>query len=339
MAGRGVDIVLGGKDGEDRDRVIKAGGLYVIGTERHEARRVDNQLRGRAGRQGDSGASRFYLSLEDDLMRVFGGEQISSIMDRLKLPEDQPIENGLISRAIEQAQIKVEGFHFDIRKRLVEFDDVANQQREIIYKLRRRILESNDFREEILGKLKVQITKTNNIADIIPFDDASLKAINKEIEVTENKEEFLEKVLTDIYEKREKDLGDSVMREVEKYAYLGSIDHLWMDHIDHIDDLREGVNLRGYGQRDPLVEFKNEAYTLFENLVDKIDEELGRRIFRIQVGQQRPEIPTNLMRENLDPADTTGVVEVKKKAKVGRNDPCPCGSGKKYKKCHFPQYG
>lgn len=336
MAGRGVDIVLGGKDGKDRDRVIKAGGLFVIGTERHEARRVDNQLRGRAGRQGDAGASRFYLSLEDDLMRIFGGEQISGIMDRLNLPEDQPIENSLISRAIQQAQVKVEGFHFDIRKRLVEFDDVANQQREIIYKLRRRILESTDVREEVLGKLKVQIISTPEIAEIIPFDDASLKAIKQQLETVENREEFLEKVLEDVYKEREKTVGEKAMREVEKYAYLGSIDHLWMDHIDHIDDLREGVNLRGYGQRDPLVEFKNEAYTLFENLVNKIDEELGRRIFRIQVGEQRPEIPTNLMRENLDTSDMTGVVDPKKKG-LGRNDPCWCGSGKKFKKCHYPK--
>ena len=221
MAGRGVDIVLGGaqpdrKAGENsekyestkeykrwkelHEKVVKAGGLYVIGTERHEARRVDNQLRGGAGRQGDPGSSRFYLSLEDDLMRIFGGEQISGVMDRLNLPEDQPIENSLISRAIEQAQVKVEGFHFDIRKRLVEFDDVANQQRDIVYKLRRRILESTNVKEEVLEKLKHQLEKTAllstsqadekidydqlavGLAEIIPFDDVSLKRIKGEIE-------------------------------------------------------------------------------------------------------------------------------------------------------------
>jgi preprotein translocase subunit SecA len=379
MAGRGVDIVLGGeapnyvagtptdkfqkenkKWEEEHEKVVKAGGLHVIGTERHEARRVDNQLRGRAGRQGDPGSSRFYLSLEDDLMRIFGGEQISGVMDRLNLPEDQPIENRLISRAIEQAQVKVEGFHFDIRKRLVEFDDVANQQRDIIYKLRRRILDASDVKEEVLEKLKHQIEKSVNVnedlsvalAEIIPFDDVSLKRIKGEIDKQDNKQEFLEKILMDIYEKREKDVGEKVMREVEKYAYLGSIDHLWMDHIDRIDDLREGVTLRAYGQRDPLVEFKNEAYNMFETLVDKVDEELSHRIFRIGVAMPQPEIPLNLARENVDKSDTTGLsgnaeqtaksgepafADQQSKKKPGRNDPCPCGSGKKYKHCHYPQ--
>lgn len=364
MAGRGVDIVLGGevpptkskeyaKWKELHEKVVGAGGLHVIGTERHEARRVDNQLRGRAGRQGDPGSSRFYLSLEDDLMRIFGGEQISGIMDKLSLPEDQPIENGLISRAIEQAQVKVEGFHFDIRKRLVEFDDVANQQREIIYSLRRRILDSDNVKEEVVEKLKSQIEKAVNLevdlsvalAEIVPFDDASLKRINSEIERQENKKEFLEKVLMDIYEKREKDVGEKVMREVEKYAYLGSIDHLWMDHIDRIDDLREGVTLRAYGQRDPLVEFKNEAYSMFETLIDKVDSELSHRIFRIGVATPQPEIPLDLARENIDKSDMTGLSESPSTVdrsqstfhKLGRNDPCWCDSGKKWKHCHYPQ--
>ncbi len=387
MAGRGVDIVLGGampdrKNGETNEKyessreykdwqkihnqVLDAGGLYVIGTERHEARRVDNQLRGRSGRQGDSGTSRFYLSLEDDLMRIFGGEQISGIMDRLNLPEDQPIENSLISRAIEQAQVKVEGFHFDIRKRLVEFDDVANQQRDIVYKLRRRILESTDVKEEVLEKLHHQLEKTLllatgvedekvdddqlavGLAEMVPFDDDSLKRIKGEIQKQENKLEFLKSVLKDIYTAREKDLGEKVMREVEKYAYLGAIDHLWMDHIDHIDDLREGVTLRAYGQRDPLVEFKNEAYRLFETLIDKIDEELSHRIFRIGVAMPQSEIPLNLARENLDKTDLTGLsggadetaksgAKAFDKSKLSRNDPCWCGSGKKWKKCHYPK--
>lgn len=396
MAGRGVDIVLGGaspdrKAGisndkfedtkeykrwkEEHEKVTEAGGLHVIGTERHEARRVDNQLRGRSGRQGDPGSSRFYLSLEDDLMRIFGGEQISSIMDRLKLPEDQPIENSLIGRAIEQAQVKVEGFHFDIRKRLVEFDDVANQQRDIVYKLRRRILESSDVKEEVNEKLIHQIEKTMllgsseldgkidyervvvGLADIIPFDDISIKRIKGEMEKHEDKEElqqFLQGVLTDVYSRREKDLGERTMREVEKYAYLGSIDHLWMDHIDHIDDLREGVTLRAYGQRDPLVEFKNEAFNLFETLIDKVDEELSHRIFRIGVGIPHSEIPLNLARENLDKSDTTGLsgnADITSKSgqkafdnkKISRNDPCWCGrkntGGKsvKWKHCHYPQ--
>ena len=390
MAGRGVDIVLGGAQPERKleednkkyestkeykkwkelhEKVTRAGGLHVIGTERHEARRVDNQLRGRSGRQGDPGSSRFYLSLEDDLMRIFGGEQISGIMDKLKLPEDQPIENPLISRAIEQAQVKVEGFHFDIRKRLVEFDDVANQQREIIYKLRKRILESSDVKEEIVEKLKNQIERIMliswpevedkpdyekiviGLADMIPFDDTSIRRIKDQLSKLNDKEqigEFMEKVLTDVYDAREKETGEKVMRDIEKYAYLGSIDHLWMDHIDTIDDLREGVTLRAYGQRDPLVEFKNEAYRLFESLVDKIDEELSHRIFRIGVVQPQSEIPLNLARENVDRSDQTGLygnAEVTAKSgepafagkKIGRNDPCWCGSGKKWKKCHYPQ--
>ncbi len=387
MAGRGVDIVLGGamperkagvsnekyensgeykKWKETHEKVKKAGGLHVIGTERHEARRVDNQLRGRAGRQGDPGSSRFYLSLEDDLMRIFGGEQIGGVMDKLNLPEDQPIENSLINRAIEQAQVKVEGFHFDIRKRLVEFDDVANQQREIVYKLRKRILESKDVKEEVLEKLKHQIENTIlvaqsepegtmdadrlavGLAEIIPFDDASLKRIKGQIAKDENKSEFLLKVLMDVYEKREKDVGPATMREVEKYAYLGAIDHLWMDHIDHIDDLREGVTLRAYGQRDPLVEFKNEAFNLFERLIGRVDEELSHRIFRIGVAMPQPEIPLNLARENIDKSDLTGLsgnaqataqsgAPAFAKKQIGRNDPCWCGSGKKWKKCHYPQ--
>lgn len=398
MAGRGVDIVLGGaapdrisgmndekykssvaykKWSEVHEKVLKAGGLHVIGTERHEARRVDNQLRGRSGRQGDPGSSRFYLSMEDDLLRIFGGEQIGGIMDRLNLPEDQPIENALINRAIEQAQVKVEGFHFDIRKRLVEFDDVANQQREIVYKLRRRILDSKDVKKEIQEKLTGQLENlvamgkseidekfdserlAVSFAEIVPFDDASLKRIKSQIEGFRSQDEireFMEKVLSEVYEKREKDLTPAVMREVEKFAYLGSIDHLWMDHIDHIDDLREGVTLRAYGQRDPLVEFKNEAYNLFENLVGKIDSELSHRIFRIGVAAPQSEIPLNLARENLDTSDTTGLVgdaavtaregvpafssssaNGQALKKLGRNDPCWCKSGKKWKHCHYPQ--
>lgn len=389
MAGRGVDIILGGappekpagttinkwqdskemaKWKEDHERVIQAGGLHIIGTERHESRRIDNQLRGRSGRQGDPGSSKFYLSLEDDLMRIFGGEQISSLMTRLNLPEDQPIENVLVSRAIEQAQVKVEGFHFDMRKRLVEFDDVANQQRDIIYKLRNRILETKDIKDEVLEKLEHQIEKIltasfmdgkpdyekilGNFLDIVPFDDTSIRKIREQVGALSTKEEiqeFLSKVVYDIHTTREKQIGSEVMRQIEIYAYLGSIDHLWIDHIDHIDDLREAVSLRAYGQRDPLVEFKNEAYTLFENLIERIDEELSHRLFRIQVGAPQSEIPLAQARTNEDTLDQIGVVgnanaaakvgDPAFKTKVGRNDPCPCGSGKKYKHCHYPQYG
>jgi preprotein translocase subunit SecA len=392
MAGRGVDIVLGGAKPEKpegmtneqflktneykkweelHERVIKAGGLHVIGTERHESRRIDNQLRGRSGRQGDPGSSRFYLSLEDDLMRIFGGESISNIMDRLKLPEDQPIENKLVSKVIEQAQSKVEGFHFDMRKRLVEYDDVANQQREIIYKLRRRILEADDLKEEILRKLDNQVDQIILLAwgeaeekadeervvvgllEIVPLDDRSREEIKrrlKEIGDKEKLKEALVKIINDVHRVREKQVGEEVMRKIEKYAYLGSIDHLWIDHIDHIDGLREGITLRAYGQRDPLVEFKNEAYELFERLLDRINEELSRRLFRIGVAT-RSEIPLEEARTNVDESDQTGLAEETRPAgnptsrkasrgkKIGRNDPCWCGSGKKFKKCHYPEEG
>jgi len=380
MAGRGVDIVLGGsRDGKDpkewemeHEKVVAAGGLYVLGTERHESRRIDNQLRGRSGRQGDPGESRFYLSLEDDLMRIFGGEQIAAVMDRLRLPEDQPIENPLVSRAIEQSQVKVEGFHFDQRKRLVEYDDVANQQREIIYSLRRRILESTDVKEEIFEKIKehlrevIEFSWPENeerpdyeklvieLSELIPYDDASRGRIKNLLEKITDKEklfEVLQKIVQDTHSSREKQLGVDTMRQVERHSYLTTIDHLWIDYIDHIDGLREGVMLRAYGQRDPLIEFKNEAFTSFENLLGKIDDELARRVFRAQVVSSGTGIPLAQARTNTDAIDATGLVEESadavaetgepafQKTKIGRNDPCWCGSGKKWKKCHYPQAG
>lgn len=399
MAGRGVDIVLGGaapdrtilkskkeklentkeyKDWEVRhERVIKAGGLHVIGTERHESRRIDNQLRGRSGRQGDPGSSKFYLSLEDDLMRIFGGEQIKSLMDRLNLPEDEPIQNSLVSRAIEQAQVKVEGFHFDTRKRLVEFDDVTNQQREVIYKMRRKSLESEDLKDEVLNKVRERIERLVSsfeqldpeqilvgLLEIVPFDEASAKRLKEEITKKSSHEEIKElllKVLDDAHSSREKQVGEATMRQIEKFAYLGSIDRQWMDHIDQIDDLRGSVELRRVGQKDPLVEFKNEAYMLFEGLLERIKEELSRRLFRIGVSDRPQEIPVEQARENVDTSDMTGLAGGADQAlvtgepafsrqpsatsgqtkssnkKLGRNDPCWCGSGKKWKKCHYPQ--
>jgi preprotein translocase subunit SecA len=383
MAGRGVDIILGGampdrdskefkKWEEEHKKVVDSGGLHVIGTERHEARRIDNQLRGRAGRQGDPGSSKFYLSLEDDLMRIFGGEQITKLMNMLKIPEDQAIENRMVSKAIESSQIKVEGHNFDIRKRLVEYDDVNNQQREIVYKLRRRILESIDVKEEILEKLKQQVDHQialswpegeekldsekliSGLLEVIPFDTTSLSTIKKDLTKQKDKEElavFLEKIVESAHKSREDSITPSNMRQIEKYAYLGSIDHHWVEHIDSLDSLREGMNLRSYGQKDPIVEFKNEAYTMFEGLVDKIDQELSRRLFRIQImNEPRPEIPLERLVENVDTSDMTGLVDPSEqkqvkpkskvtKSKIGRNDPCWCGSGKKWKKCHYPKVG
>ncbi|HJX01948.1 MAG TPA: SEC-C metal-binding domain-containing protein, partial [Candidatus Humimicrobiaceae bacterium] len=377
---------------EMHEKVVKAGGLHVVGTERHESRRIDNQLRGRSGRQGDPGSSRFHLSLEDDLMRIFGGEQIGGLMDRLHLPEDQPIENKFVSKAIESAQSKVEGFHFDARKSLVEYDDVKNQQREIIYKLRKNVLESKNLKDEITEKLvkqldKIIISGSNvegggldsekmavGLSEIVPFDDASRERIKKELEKQGGEEEvraFLEKIIKDIYESREKDVGQDVVRQIEKFAYLGSIDHMWIDHLDRIDGIEDAVKLRGYGQRDPLAEFKNEAFSLFEGLIDRIEEELSRRIYRVGITRMpRPEIPIGEARTNVDQLDKTGLAAADEeliaeagepayarasantppnsqqktyssqqegKKKIGRNDPCWCGSGKKWKKCHYPQ--
>ncbi len=374
MAGRGVDIILGGARPETKSKyelkkweenhreVVEVGGLHVIGTERHESRRIDNQLRGRAGRQGDPGSSKFYLSLEDDLMRIFGGEQIKSLMDRLSIPDDQPIENSLVSRAIEQSQVKVEGFHFDTRKRLVEFDDVANQQRDVVYKLRRKVLESEIVKDEILEKLGIYAgaISANELGEVdyeavtakfleaVPFDPDSIKKFKSELKkrkTSQEVEEFLEGVFKDVHKLREVEVGSQTMRQIEKFAYLGAIDHHFINHIDAIDDLRGAISLRAYGQRDPLVEFKQEAYQMFEDLLKRIDEEVVKRIFRIGVAQKPQEIPTNLMRENIDINDGTGLVSNPKseilnlKSKLGRNDPCWCGSGKKWKKCHYPQEG
>jgi len=376
MAGRGVDIILGGAKPEGKvtktqlkeweknhQDVLEVGGLHVIGTERHESRRIDNQLRGRSGRQGDPGSSKFYLSLEDDLMRIFGGDQIKSLMDRLKIPEDQPIENPLVSRAIEQSQVKVEGFHFDTRKRLVEFDDVANQQREIIYKLRRKVLESTNLKDEIIEKLGIHAGKISQsetiqidydavvagFLEVVPFDQNSTSSFKKELQkrtTPQSVEEFIEVVFKDVHKSRESQVGEETMRQVEKYAYLSSIDHHWIDHIDTIDDLRDAIGLRAYGQRDPLVEFKGEAYGMFESLLKRIDEEIVRRLFRIGVNQQPQEIPLARAVENVDTKDSTGLVEEDSQSsktkvnhqKLGRNDPCWCGSGKKWKHCHYPKY-
>lgn len=390
MAGRGVDIILGGalpetKDGTDREKfekskayqdwqkkheeVVKAGGLHVIGTERHESRRIDNQLRGRAGRLGDPGSSRFFLSLDDDLMRIFGGEKISGIMEALKIPEDQPIENRLISRAIEQAQVKVEGFHFDTRKHVVEYDDVANQQRTIVYKLRREILESNNIgvniKELVKEKLGERVSFLINSAfsvekgesvdyekllieflEIVPFDDSSQKALLEQLKSfkdQEKVEELLLHLIEQSYETREKQLGEERFRDIEKYVYLSAIDHLWIEHLDNLDDLREGIGLRGYGQREPLVEYKNEAFQLFDKLMGDIDANLTQRILRtVPTMATQPVINIEQAETNEDTSDNTGLTNesakktkptINKNKKVGRNDPCPCGSGLKYKKC------
>jgi len=391
MAGRGVDIVLGGsKEGRDlkewekeHKEVVKRGGLHVVGTERHESRRIDNQLRGRSGRQGDPGSSRFFVSLEDDIMRLFGGEQVSHMMDVLKIPEDQPIEHSMVSKAIEQAQVKVEGFNFDMRKRVVEYDDVMNKQREIIYGKRKQILEEEgnpparpvggpagggELKKEIQDNMKQEIANLitmyapqgfqkieyeqiiNGFCEVLPLDSGSQGRLKEQVSNITNPDElskFLNKLSNDAYETREKQVGSEVMREIEKFVWLQTIDRLWIDHLDAMDDLREGVGLRGYGQQDPLVEYKKEAFGSFERLMNTIDAEVVRRVFRVQVANQpavRPRpVQSQQVQTNIDRQDKIGLAPGKKK--IGRNDPCPCGATKpdgtpkKYKHCCYPKYG
>ncbi len=437
MAGRGVDIILGGEtpvnaDGTDKvgtkeydewrkkhDEVLNLGGLFVIGTERHESRRIDNQLRGRSGRQGDPGKSKFFVSLDDDIMRIFGGDSIAGLMTRFNLPENVPLEAGIVSRAIEQAQSKVEGFNFDRRKYLVEYDDVLNKQREIIYSRRRKILENlkdknfslkDDISEKIHSSISSMViaqeaedvTSENKIvtefSTIIQFDEKSKKEIADQVskkESIESKINFLFDIAKKIYEVREKQMGGPVMRQIEKWVTLSVIDKMWMDHLDAVENVREGIGLRAYGQKDPLVEYKNEAFRMFEALDAGIDDEIAHRIYKVHLAtpghthvhaeeqpageelgadeksqnsevrvqsselkpkSSRPSSPSSIpspdsslpqsplasvipnpasVITNQDPNAVSGGQTIKKN-KIGRNDPCWCGSGKKYKKCHYP---
>ena len=289
MAGRGVDIVLGGNpfDAEQAEKVKELGGLHVIGTERHEARRIDNQLRGRTARQGDNGSSQFFVSLEDDLMRIFASDKIKSLMNVLKIPEDQPIEAKMVSGAIESAQGKIEGMNFDLRKHILDYDDVMNKHREIIYKKRKDILEKADG-----GGLKPQI----------------LEMLKKHGQKEED------------YEKKEKEFGSEKMRQVEKIVSLRILDSLWLEHLENMDHLRDSVRLRAYGQQDPLIEYKSEGHRMFQDLLKRIEAGIANTILKVTLVEQ-PQQPQS--------AQFSG-----SKKNPGRNDPCPCGSGKKFKKCH-----
>ncbi|OGE39620.1 preprotein translocase subunit SecA, partial [Candidatus Daviesbacteria bacterium RIFCSPLOWO2_01_FULL_38_10] len=389
MAGRGVDIVLS-------KGITELGGLFVIGTERHESRRIDNQLRGRSGRQGDPGESRFFVSLEDDLMRIFGGDQVSRVMDFLKMPEDTPIEHGLVSKAIEGAQKKVEGHNFDIRKNTVEYDDVMNQQRQIIYGVRKRVLEAaqkkdTSLKEEILEKVAGEIKNlviihseegldvgkiVEEFSTIAPIDDQSKKDIESKISTLSDPSqisEFLTGLARNFYEQRENQVGIDVARQMEVFVYLNTIDTLWIEHLDTMDDLRSGIGLRGYAQRDPLIEYKREGFDLFEKLMVEVDYEIVHRIYKVALQQQAPLVQKEAVEEKhpeieigvetekkevkTGKAEEGGVTKVtierggqviaqetyggqgqltKTHGKIGRNDPCYCGSGKKYKKCHYP---
>ncbi|HEX4744046.1 MAG TPA: preprotein translocase subunit SecA [Candidatus Limnocylindria bacterium] len=350
MAGRGVDILLG-------PGVADVGGLHVIGTERHEARRIDNQLRGRAGRQGDPGSSRFFNSLEDDLIRIFASERVAGLMARLGFDDSQPIESGMVTGAITQAQIKVETRNFDIRKRALEFDDVLNNQRNRIYEDRRTILEQGDVRETILDHLHAEVAVlaegTADSADPEDWDLASLSAALNGIlarggEITpqsfegiDRREDLLTRaaeLVDETYERREAELGPDVMRAVERWVLLRTIDTHWIEHLTAMEELREGIYLRGYGQQDPLVAYKNEAHRFYEEMQARIGAGVAQTILRVSVKtaeqaatEEQAPPPTTTNRTETGPARAPQAPDGKK---LGRNDPCFCGSGKKYKKCH-----
>jgi preprotein translocase subunit SecA len=351
MAGRGTDIVLG-------EGVVDLGGLHILGTERHEARRIDNQLRGRSGRQGDPGSSRFYMALEDDLLRIFGGERITGIMERLGMGEGEPIEHGLISRAIENAQSKVEAHNFEIRKHLLEYDDVMNQQREVIYGQRREILMGKDLKSSILEMIR---SAAEGIADSFADEKThpeywDLKAISDAVfkqfnfrprgltpEAREGLDHdglvgMLVEEATAVYEGREALVGSDIFRQLERMVMLQTIDSFWKDHLLSMDHLKEGIGLRGYAQQNPLLVYKKEGFELFQNLMARIEEETLAILFRVQIGQ--PEKVEPLVRPREQPLIFSGSggepprpAAKRNPDKVGRNAPCPCGSGRKYKKC------
>ncbi|MCX7779248.1 MAG: preprotein translocase subunit SecA [Patescibacteria group bacterium] len=359
MAGRGVDIILGGNppDLEEQKRVIALGGLHVIGTERHEARRIDNQLRGRAGRQGDPGSSQFFVSAEDDLMKIFGGERIKALMQTFNFPPDLPIENRLLSRSIEQAQKRVEGYNFDLRKHLLDYDDVLNKHREAIYRLRREILqEPEKTKARIFEMIKEEIEKIiafhtshdlekkwdlREIGEVVstifplPSDfKESFEKIRsqagtreKDVKARELLFDYLFHLAQKNYEELEKRIGgEKLMRQIEKMIFLRSIDTCWIFHLETMENLKGGIGLRAYGQRDPLVEYKKEAYYKFHELLEAIRKQVVYSIFKISIERQSPSS------QFQQPA-------IESRKKTGRNDPCPCGSGRKYKKCCYPKYG
>ena len=354
MAGRGVDIKLG-------EGVVGKGGLHIIGTERHESRRVDNQLRGRAGRQGDPGSSRFYLSLEDDLLRIFGSDRISPLMEKLGMEEGEPIEHNLVNKAVENAQKKVEAHNFDIRKHLLEYDDVMNKQRTVIYDMREDVLSGESLRDTVM---EMAGEAAENIAlrfseekvhpeewDLLALRDAVFSQFGFRLEIPEGDVQGLtretlavriEEEARSAYRRKEEEYGEEAMRYLERMFLLSTIDALWKDHLLSMDHLKEGIGLRGYAQKDPLKEYQREGFDMFSDLVFRIKEESLKRLFHVKV--QREEEPrkiartmpaparrVNLSRGDISRAGVTTQRHVSRK--VGRNEPCPCGSGKKYKKC------
>ena len=420
MAGRGTDILLGGnaeylakeelekrnifsdsenyeekkneflsqmraKTEEEHKKVVRAGGLHVIGTERHESRRIDNQLRGRAARQGDPGSTRFFLSLEDNLMRIFGGDKIISLMNALNVEEDMAIENPLITRQIQSAQKKVETYHFDIRKNVLEYDDVMNIQREKFYAQRRKVLNGKNLSEDVKFMIEKEIERLllsyispemntaeyvyedlerliKELHSIIPqisdiqvndiknlrYDAIYEKIHSKALEQYRLHEEEVINFYNDVMSQYEENYTEqkpfadnNIMRTIERDIMLRTVDNKWIDHLHNIDMLRDGIGLRAYGQKDPLIEYKKEAYDMFNNMMHEIQGDVVKHIFRtkfgIQVMNSNENIETDLSKaaENFDSTveEDIEVKPVKKDMKIGRNDPCPCGSGKKYKHC------
>ena len=352
MAGRGTDIVLG-------EGVADVGGLHILGTERHESRRIDNQLRGRSGRQGDPGSSRFYMALEDDLLRIFGGERMTGIMNTLGMGEGEPIEHGMISRAIENAQKKVEGHNFDIRKRLLEYDDVMNDQREVIYEQRRKALNKDDLKDYILGMIEDKAAEiaglyADNKLPAVEWDlegigEAVFKQFNLRLSLDENTLDGLDSQglanliydhCVQAYEAKERMIGSADMRELERVFLIQTVDALWKDHLLSMDHLKEGIGLRGYAQQDPLIIYKREAFAMFEEMIGRIKEETLAILFRIQIERKekldelmQPEEQNFTLSRGENGEESRKKPVKRKDAKIGRNDPCPCGSGKKYKKC------
>jgi preprotein translocase subunit SecA len=355
MAGRGTDIKLG-------EGVAELGGLHILGTSRHESRRIDNQLRGRSGRQGDPGSSRFYLSLEDDLLRIFGSDRISGIMDKMGMEEDEPIEHNIISRAIENAQRKVEGHNFDIRKHLLEYDDVMNKQREIIYQQRREVLESENVKNIIYDMISdiMQEVAAEFAQDKVPSEEwdwqgladrlYNLFGFRLELAAEEKKNldtaelaEKLEAAAREVYAEQEKKIDPETMQYLERVILLQTVDSHWKEHLLNMDHLKEGIGLRGYGQKNPLNEYKMEGFEMFGAMIDIVKEQTLSALFRIQLVQeaevdrqalarkQREQEEAMQLRHGEGAAERQPVRRVGEK--VGRNEPCPCGSGKKYKKC------
>jgi preprotein translocase subunit SecA len=356
MAGRGVDLLLG-------PGITDLGGLHVIGTERHEARRIDNQLRGRSGRQGDPGSSRFFSSLEDDLIRIFASERVAGLMARLGFDDSTPIESGMVTGAITQAQIKVEGRNFDIRKRALEFDDVLNNQRNVIYGQRRLILDKGDVRETVLEFLRQEADGLVDTAAPTPdpedWDREKLAAalgamLNRPALVASsfgelrNQNELRDRVaeiVEETYEAREKDLGEELTRAVERWVLLRTIDTHWIEHLTAMEELREGIYLRGYGQQDPLVAYKREAHGFFEEMETRIASGVAQTILRVTVRtaeQAEQEEKTQTTQTGAGNTTTTRTTsgngrpssQTAPSKLPGRNEPCWCGSGKKFKKCH-----